>query len=386
MQPEKQPLTRMADAAGASPEGVRPRKIIHVDMDAFYASVEQRDNPELRGRPVIVGGRPNGRGVVAACSYEARKFGIRSAMPSAEAGRRCPHAVFVKPRFETYVSVSARVHTVFREFTDVVEPLSLDEAYLDVSNVELLGGSATRIAEEIRAMILERTGLVASAGVSYNKALAKLASDHNKPNGLFCVLPGEGEAFVAALPVGRLHGVGRVTEERMHSLGIQTGADLCAWSLVDLEREFGNSARRFHDMARGIDERPVRVSRVRKSIGSERTFSENLVSPEAMLDVLKGLADEVFDSLESRELQARTLTAKVRFADFQTLTRGYSVSSGALDRRGLHRALPYLLARALAGASATGDASPQVRLLGVSLGGLSSRDDSEPRQLEFDGI
>ena len=189
-------------------DGEKLRKIIHIDMDAFYASVEQRDDPALRGRPVIVGGRPNGRGVVAACSYEAREFGIHSAMPSAEAGRRCPHAEFIKPRFSVYQSVSKQIHSVFREFSTLVEPLSLDEAYLDVTESTLLNGSATRIAEEIRSIILQRTGLTASAGVSYNKFLAKIASDMNKPNGLFTILPADGEAFVAALPIGKFYGVG----------------------------------------------------------------------------------------------------------------------------------------------------------------------------------
>ena len=360
-------------------EAPRLRKIIHVDMDAFYASVEQRDNPQWRGLPVIVGGKPDGRGVVAACSYEARAFGVHSAMPSAEAGRRCPQAIFVKPRFERYKAISQQVHAVFREFTDIIEPLSLDEAYLDVSDVELLAGSAVRMAREIRAMIRERTGLVASAGVSYNKALAKLASDHDKPDGLCCVLPGEGEHFVSALPVGRFHGVGRVTEEHMLSLGIQTGADLRAWSLEDLVREFGKSAMWYHGLARGVDERPVRVSRVRKSIGSERTFGTNITESKAMLEVLMPLSEEVLDSLESRALLASTVTVKVRFADFETLTRSHSVSSGLVERRVMRRCVPYLLERAL-----RGHPHPQVRLLGVSLGGLSPQDGSELEQLELD--
>ncbi len=365
--------------SGVDEKAAQPRKIIHVDMDAFYASVEQRDNPLWRDRPVIVGGKPNGRGVVAACSYQARAFGVHSAMPSAEAGRRCPHAVFVAPRFERYKAVSRQVHAVFREFTNIIEPLSLDEAYLDVSDVALLGGSAVRMAREIRAMILETTGLVASAGVSYNKALAKLASDHDKPDGLYCVLPGEGEQFVATLPVGRFHGVGRVTEERMQSLGIQTGADLRAWSLEELSREFGNSARRYHALARGVDERPVQVSRVRKSIGSERTFGDNITTPEAMLEVLLSLAEEVFDSLELQQLRASSVTAKVRFADFETLTRSRSVSAGFMDRCIMNRSLPYLLERAL-----VGHPKPQVRLLGVSLSGLSPSDGSGLQQLELD--
>jgi len=218
------------------------RKIIHVDMDAFYASVEQRDNASLKGQPVIVGGRPNGRGVVAACSYEARAFGVKSAMPSAEAARRCPDAIFVKPRFAEYKQASRLIQGVFNEFTDLVEPLSLDEAYLDVSRNTLFEGSAYRLAREIKSLIWQRTQLVASAGISYNKFLAKIASDFDKPDGIYCILPEDGEAFVAALPVGRVHGVGKVTEARMNALGIYTGADLKQWSEAELASEFGKSS------------------------------------------------------------------------------------------------------------------------------------------------
>lgn len=357
----------------------RQRKIIHVDMDAFYASVEQRDNPELRGRPVVVGGSPQGRGVVAACSYEARRFGVHSAMPSGEAARRCPEAVFVKPRFEVYQRVSRQVHEVFREFTDLVEPLSLDEAYLDVSEVDLFGGSALRMAADIRALILARTGLVASAGVSYNKFLAKLASDHDKPDGLFCVLPEDAEAFVAQLEVGRFHGIGRVTEARMHALGVQTGADLRALSIADLEVEFGRSARAYYNLARAIDERPVRVSRTRKSLGRERTFASNIGDRSRMLQELELLAQTLLAGLESKTLVARTLTIKVRFSDFETRTRAASAGAGrrhtSMTVRG---ALPMLLDKALTGCS-----SPQVRLLGVSFSGLSSAEDGSPQQLEL---
>src|SRR6187551_2549917 len=239
------------------------RKIIHVDMDAFYASVEQRDNPELRGKPLAVGGQI--RGVVAAASYEARKFGIRSAMPSATAKRRCPDLIFVKPRFDAYRAVSLQIRAIFADYTPLIEPLSLDEAYLDVTE-DLKGiGIATRIAEAIRAQIRAETGLTASAGVSYNKFLAKLASDQNKPDGLFVITPAQGPAFVEALPVGRFHGAGPATEARMHRLGIRTGADLKAQSLSVLQRHFGKAGPTYHAIARGIDERPVRPGRIRKS-------------------------------------------------------------------------------------------------------------------------
>jgi len=367
-------LPRTAELSNTS---VAPRKIIHVDMDAFYASVEQRDDATLRGRPVIVGGRPNGRGVVAACSYEARVFGIHSAMPSAEAGRRCPDAIFVKPRFTVYRDVSEEIHAVFHEFTDRIEPLSLDEAYLDVTAVTAHGGSAVRMAREIRRRILTRTGLVASAGVSYNKFLAKIASDHDKPDGLFWILPADGEAFVATLPVGRIHGVGRVTEARMHALGIRTGGDLRAWSLEELAGEFGKSHEYYYRVARGIDDRPVRTSRIRKSMGSERTFSENLTTRAAMLAVLQGLADELLVDLDERGLCARTITIKVRFPNFDTPTRAHSQTM-PFDAPTVARTLPHLLDRAI-----DSQVAPSVRLLGVSFGSLAATDEAVPMQLEL---
>ena len=372
------------------------RKIIHVDMDAFYASVEQRDDPSLRGKPVIVGGRPNGRGVVAACSYEARAFGIRSAMPSAEAGRLCPHAYFVKPRFTAYKQASLQIQAVFREFTDLVEPLSLDEAYLDVSANELFGGSAIRLAREIKSLILERTGLIASAGISYNKFLAKIASDQDKPDGLYCILPDHGEAFVATLPVGRIHGVGKVTEARMHDLGIETGADLRQWTLEELGREFGKSSQYFYWLARGVDHRPVRASRTRKSIGSERTFGENIQTRSAMLEILQQLSDELMELQSEKSLSSGSMTVKVRFADFTTLTRSHSLRRGRLDKLTARRALPYLLDRALrarqssahysaeAGLASTGQRQAGVRLLGVAFGSLAAVDAELPEQLEIE--
>lgn len=372
------------------------RKIIHVDMDAFYASVEQRDDPKLRGLPVIVGGKPNGRGVVAACSYEAREFGVRSAMPSAEAYRRCPQAVFVKSRFDAYKEASKQIHTVFNEFTDLIEPLSLDEAYLDVSNNTLFEGSAYRLAREIKTMIWERTQLVASAGVSYNKFLAKIASDYDKPDGIYCILPEDGEAFVATLPVGRIHGVGKVTEQRMHALGIHTGADLRRWSEEELSAEFGKSARYYFLVARGIDHRPVRVSRTRKSLGSERTFGQNIIKREEMLEVLHTLAEELLVELSAKQWVSTTVTIKVRFADFTTYTRAHSESKAVLDKSLVSRVLPFLLDRALAtrensqsSRSAVGFQSAKfnqkgVRLLGLSFRGLSPKDEYSPTQLEID--
>ena len=354
------------------------RKIIHIDMDAFYASVEQRDNPTLRGRPVIVGGKPNGRGVVAACSYEARQYGVHSAMPSREAGRRCPTAEFVRPRFSVYQSVSKQVHAVFKEFSPLVEPLSLDEAYLDVSDCTVLGGSAIRIAEEIRSIIEQRTALTASAGVSYNKFLAKIASDMNKPNGLFTILPEDGEAFVASLPIGKFYGVGKATETRMHELGIHTGADLRVWTLPELTAEFGKSAQYYYNVARAIDDRPVRSSRTRKSIGSETTFGENLTNRDEMLVVLNRLADRVAGELKEKGLRATTVTLKLRYANFDTYTRSHSHTGGFVDSSVPKRMLPFLLQRALDERK-----NDSVRLLGVSLSGLSPDEGIGQIQLEL---
>src|SRR5690606_9738037 len=261
------------DDAEESARGLR--KIIHVDMDAFFASVEQRDHPELRGKPVAVGGS-SGRGVVAAASYEARKFGVRSAMPSLTARRLCPDLIFCKGRFDAYREVSDQIRAIFHEFTPHVEPLSLDEAYLDVTEDTLGIGSATRIAGLIRQRIRQRTQLTASAGVSYNKFLAKLASDQNKPDGLCVIRPGQGAAFVQSLPVRRFHGIGPRGAEKMARLGIETGADLAARDIVWLRQHFGSFADYLYRAARGIDLRPVRANRIRKSIGGERTFFEDL--------------------------------------------------------------------------------------------------------------
>src|SRR3954468_23091811 len=269
------------------------RRIIHIDMDAFYTSVEQRDNPGLRGLPVAVGGARK-RGVVAAASYEARRFGVHSAMPSVTARRKCPDLVFVPPRFDVYKAVSLQIRAIFADYTPLIEPLSLDEAYLDVT--ENLKGiaSATRIAEAIRARIRAETGLTASAGVSYNKFLAKLASDQNKPDGLFVITPAQGPAFVGALPVGRFHGVGPATEARMHRLGIRTGADLKAQPLPVLEQHFGKAGPYFYAIACGIDPRPVRPDRIRKSIGAETTLFRDLIELGGMRAELQPILDKVW--------------------------------------------------------------------------------------------
>jgi len=297
-----------------------PRKIIHVDMDAFYASVEQRDDPALRGRPVAVG-HAAARGVVAAASYEARTFGVKSALPSVTALRRCPQLVFVAPRFEVYKAVSRQIHAIFADYTDLIQPLSLDEAYLDVTANRRGLPSAWRTAKEIRARIFEETGLTASAGISYNKFLAKLASDQRKPDGQFAVTPDMGAAWVETLPVSRFHGVGPVTARKMTSLGIESGGDLRLKSLAFLQRHFGSSARWYYDIARGIDERAVNPDRERKSSGSETTFDRDLLQDGQIEAGVLGQTDEVWAWCERTQAFGRTVTVKVKFADFQQITR-----------------------------------------------------------------
>ena len=301
------------------------RKIIHVDMDAFFASVEQRDNPELRGKPVAVGGS-SGRGVVAAASYEARKFGVRSAMPSVTAKRLCPDLIFVRHRFDAYKEASRTIRKIFEHHTPHVEPLSLDEAYLDVTEDRLGIGSATRIAELIRQEIKAKTKLTASAGVNYNKFLAKIASDQNKPDGICVIRPGQGADFVADLPVRRFHGVGPKGAEKMAKLGIATGADLAAKDLDWMRAHFGSSADYLYRAARGIDLRPVRAHRIRKSVGGERTFSEDISTGPALRDTLENIIDTVWHSIERAEAKGRTVTLKLKYTDFQTMTRAKSVS------------------------------------------------------------
>jgi DNA polymerase IV len=343
-------------------EQERLRKIIHVDMDAFYASVEQRDNPVLRGRPVAVGGSQP-RGVVAAASYEARKFGVRSAMPSVTARRKCPDLIFVKPRFAVYKQVSLQIRAIFEEHTSTIEPLSLDEAYLDVT--ENLQGiaSATEIAERIRAKIRAETQLTASAGVSYNKFLAKLASDHRKPDGLFVITPAMGPSFVEALSVERFHGVGPATAAKMKALGIFTALDLRAKDETFLSKHFGKAGWHFYCICRGVDHRPVLSNRVRKSIGAENTFSRDLTTLDEMRAELNPLVEKVWHYCDSTSVRGRTVTLKVKFADFQIITRSRSRLVPISDRSTLASISDELLA-------AQFPIRKGVRLLGVSLSSL----------------
>ena len=345
----------------------RPRKIIHIDMDAFYASVEQRDDPALRGLPVAVGGSRE-RGVVAAASYEARKFGVRSAMPSVTARRKCPALVFVPPRFEVYKAISLQIRGIFAEHTPLIEPLSLDEAYLDVTeNIQGIA-SATEIARRIRARIREVTGLTASAGVSYNKFLAKLASDHRKPDGLFVITPQLGPGFVEDLPVGRFHGVGPATTAKMERLGIRTGLDLRAQSLAFLQQHFGKAGAYYYWIARGVDERPVRADRLRKSVGAENTFAADLTTLEAARAALQPIIDKVWRYCEGSGIRGRTVTLKVKYADFSQATRSRTGMAPVASRAALEQA-------SLALVEPFFPAPRGVRLLGVSLSALQEEDE-----------
>jgi DNA polymerase-4 len=366
-----------AHAAGdeAAPAQTRARKIIHVDMDAFYASVEQRDNPELRGKPVAVGGSA-ARGVVAAASYEARAFGVRSALPSVTARRRCPELIFVKPRFEVYRAVSAQIREIFAEHTDLIEPLSLDEAYLDVTENKQNIGVATEIAALVRARIKEVTGLNASAGISYCKFLAKMASDLNKPNGQAVITPAMGPDFVARLPVKTFHGIGPATVAKMQGLGIETGADLRDKTLPFLQEHFGKAGAWYYAISRGIDDRPVQPDRPRKSVGAEDTFATDVFELEPAKAELVALAAKVWRYCEERGLAGRTVTLKVKYADFQIITRSRTVHASIRSEDELRALANGLL-------EATFPTPKGIRLLGVTLSSLLSGADEEKPQLSL---
>lgn len=351
------------------------RKIIHVDMDAFYASVEQRDDPALRGKPVAVGHGAR-RGVVAAASYEARQYGVRSALPSVTALRKCPDLIFVPPRFEVYRAVSRQIHAIFAEFADLIESLALDEAYLDVTANKAGLPTAWKTARAIRERILAETGLTASAGVSYNKFLAKLASGQRKPNGQFAIMPEDGPAFVEALPVAKFHGVGPATAARMHAAGIQTGADLKAWSLQDLQHRFGKSGGWYHAIARGEDHRPVNPNRERKSSGSETTFDEDLTDPTRIEAGVLEMADDVWAWCEKTGARGRTVTVKIKWADFQQSTRSQSLASPVDSRATLHEASLGLIRSVFPPARG-------VRLVGVTLSNFAGQPASPAGELSL---
>lgn len=345
------------------------RKIIHIDMDAFFASVEQRDHPELRGKPVAVGGASQ-RGVVAAASYEARKFGVKSAMPSVIAARRCPDLIFVKHRFEVYRAVSHQIRAIFARHSDMIEPLSLDEAYLDVTHDKQGIGSATHVAQMIRAEIFAETQLTASAGVSYNKFIAKIASDQNKPDGICIIRPEQGPGFVASLPVRRFHGVGPRTAEKMAGLGIATGADLAAKDEAYLLTNFGSWGSYLYNAARGIDHRPVRSNRIRKSIGGERTYSEDKWTADDLRDALDTIVAIVWERIENAGGQGRTVTLKAKYSDFHQITRARSTDHLVADRAEFAAIGHALLDQIM-------PVEKGVRLLGLTLSSLERRGEGD---------
>jgi DNA polymerase IV len=348
------------------------RKIIHIDMDAFFASVEQLDHPELRGKPVAVGGS-GPRSVVAAASYEARKYGVHSAMPSVTARRLCPDLIFVKHNFDRYTEVSSVVFGILREYTDLVEPLSIDEAFLDVTEDKKKICSATVIAKRIRKDIKERTGLTASAGISVNKFLAKIASDIKKPDGMFLIKPEDAEAFIENLKIEKFFGIGKVTALKMHNLGIHNGADLKRWDLVSLVRNFGKTGVFFYDIARGIDDRSVEPDQERKSVGTELTYEKDLTTSFEIIAELYRLEKELMERLEHSETAGRTITLKIKFSDFRQITRSRTVQHYIRDFDTLHREVTALR-------KSIKLENPRIRLLGVSVANLEF-DDCEDRQL-----
>src|SRR6516165_6322659 len=365
-----------ASAGGCSDlefEQERPRKIIHIDMDAFYASVEQRDNPELRGKPVAVGGSRE-RGVVAAASYEARKFGVRSAMPSVTARRKCPDLIFVKPRFDVYKEVSLQIRAIFAEHTSIIEPLSLDEAYLDMTENLQDIASATEIAEQIRAKIRAETQLTASAGVSYNKFLAKLASDYCKPEGLFVITPQMAPALVAELPVGTFHGVGPVTAAKMNKLGIHTGLDLRGQTQAFLTTQFGKAGDYFYHLARAEDDRSVVADQRRKSLGAETTFAHDLLAWEEVAPALEPVFAKLWAAYSRHDLTARTVTVKIKYANFRQITRSRSCAEAIASRAMIEQVSLDLLQPHF-------PPSRGVRLLGVTLSNFDTTTVAENRQI-----
>jgi DNA polymerase IV len=355
------------------------RKILHIDMDAFYASVEQRDCPQYRGKPLVVGGRPEQRGAVAAASYEARRYGIHSAMPARVAQQRCPELIFAPPRFEVYKEVSGQIRQIFHRYTDLVEPLSLDEAYLDVTTNALAEPSALVLARRIKADILATTQLTASAGVSVNKFLAKMASGQNKPDGLTLILPEQAAAFVAALPIEKFHGIGQVTARKMHALGIATGADLGQWAEADLVQHFGKAGRFYHQVAQGQDDRPVNPHRIRKSIGAERSFSPDLTTLAAMAAALERIAQEVTARLEEQHRRGHTLTLKIKYANYRQITRSRTFTAVIDSGSPLGPWAQEMLLTHL-------DRGQPVRLLGLTLSNLEPTAAPDYRQLSLEGV
>ncbi len=353
------------------------KKIIHIDMDAFFAAVEQRDFPEYRNKPLIVGGSPQSRGVVATCSYEARKFGIRSAMPCAHAFRLCPQAIFVRPRFDVYKQVSQTIRKIFAKYTSVIEPLSIDEAYLDVTDSKLEQGSATLIAKRIRQEIQQKTQLTASAGISYNKFLAKIASDINKPNGQFVITPENGENFIAQLEIGKFYGIGKATEAKMKNLGIYNGADLRQWRREQLVHHFGKAGHYYFAIARGIDNRSVATKGERKSIGTETTFAYDIDDIKEIKTIIRNLCQKVAQQLKSKHYKAQTLTLKVKFANFRQITRSFTNPVPLDNAKKMTQIAYFLLQRATIN-------EQKIRLLGITASQIrDNRQTAIPLQLSL---
>ncbi len=351
-------------------------KIIHIDMDAFFASIEQRDHPELRGKPVAVG-YPERRSVVAASSYEARKYGIYSAMPSVIAMKKCPQLIFVKPRFDVYREVSLQIMNIFFEYTDLVEPMSLDEAYLDVTQNKKNIPSATTIAKLIKAEIKKQTKLTASAGVSFNKFLAKIASDYKKPDGLMVIPPEKADKFIDKLPIGKIPYIGEVTERKMHKLGIYNGADLKKFSLEELTKFFGKTGIYYYKVIRNQWFSPVTIEYERKSIGAERTFDEDIIELDELLEALKSICDILINRIKKRNLRGKTVTLKIRYSDFETKTRSKTFNFLINPEYELFTIAKELLFTPVAPVK-------PVRLLGLQLSTLKNEDDKLTSQLSLD--
>ena len=344
------------------------RKIIHIDMDAFYASVEQRDNKELRGKPVIVGGSPESRGVVATCSYEARKFGIHSAMPSKIAYVRCPHAIFVPPRFDVYHKVSYEIREIFKRYTDIIEPLSLDEAYLDVTENKKGIEYASVIAKRIKHEIYKEIGITSSAGVSYNKFLAKIASDYQKPNGLTVITPEKAQEFIDKLPIKKFFGIGKVTEKTLKMMGVNNGYDLRNMDLIQLETIFKKKGYDMYNFARGIDHRPVKVSRERKSVGAETTFISNVnFDSDELNEHIKEVVKDVYLRLNSINKCGKTITVKVKYEDFQQVTKRHTLKVPVYTYDEILGNTNVLIEKIK-------DKNKQIRLIGVSISNLLDRE------------
>jgi DNA polymerase-4 len=351
------------------------RKIIHIDMDAFYVSVEELDNPYLKGKPVVVGGNSR-RGVIAAAGYEARKFGIKSAMPSAKAYRICPSLLFVKPRFERYKEISTKIHEIFRRYTDEIEPLALDEAFLDVTYNKINLPSATLIANSIRQAIKEEIGITCSAGISYSKFFAKIATEINKPDGYFSITPSEGPEFVKSLAIEKFFGVGNVTAKKMNELGVFKGEDLLKYTKPELSKLFGKSGPFFYNISRGIDNRAVKSDRIRKSIGAERTYSKNITEKETFKDCIQ----EIIEILWSRTMKSRkfgrTVTLKLKYADFTTVTRSISEKKEVRTKRHLEKVIEEITLK-------ENLLVKEIRLIGVSTSGFKTESTSGQLTFEF---